>query len=1422
MKHLLPARDNTNIRMRLAILLVILVLLGAVALLPRPSKSQTQVPLYIAFAVHFHQPIYHPGMQIGWDYFNSPTSPGSSMTVKDVFEECGFCYLRPATLVNTYPEAKITVHFTGSLLWQLDFLAKENFVSKDTSLAGIWDEYRRAIQTGRLELVIDGFYHPIFPLIEREDAQIHFQKMLAWCKKYFGVTPKGFFPPELAFSENIIPWLKSFGIEWVFFDSFHIIGSDNTKWSRTYCELAFRPHLAEYAGVFIIVIPREHWLGQNQQDGFDPAYLIDQLRIIQQWNNDPSKPFLVVILSDGENGWMRQAGAGYYDWFWPGFLERIKNEGWIRLTTISEYLREVYRPTDVIKIKTGSWGVGGARLDLSTWAGSQLDREMWQRVAEVRQQLKQIDSQIYGSLAESYMKRAWGYFAMAETSCYWFWDSQNWAQKCYTALNLALQAAENAVKSVGMSGEVPSELGIFENFPMWLNSSIEFGEPEFSITGNSEWSLACTFTNKKDSFLWISTTGEPISQFSGFTVKNKRVVESWATEIGGQRITPAPSTFTYLPYKLLRSAGGWTEEIFLPDNLNVFFVRYAGDSQSTIRFTPFLDISYGDEEYFENGVLVLHSRASDRENVAYVAITCREGATYQSGGGSATHEYPFDEMRIENKQRIFWNVYRSGTLVVENARDVLFAIAVGKTSQEAISLARSAINSYSDLLDTKRSRILSLIQSCEIQTSDPSLTKALKLAVASVDSLIVNEEFGKVIWAGLPWFNQGWGRDTFISLSGSALVTGRLQEAKEIILSFAGFQRESDGRIPNRIGDWRAYTTSDATLWFIIRCYEYYLYSGDSGFLSDIFPVIERAIERTWAVYGDPTDGFVRSDNLETWMDTSRDPRIGKPVEIQALWIKALDDAAKIAGILGQNQKSAKWWEIAENARKNFEAKFWNQSTGYLNDYITPAGQAVARIRPNALIAISVAENLLPSEKIEQAIKTAISSGLIAAHGVRSLNPADPLYVGIDDQTWDPPAYHNGDVWPWLSGPAIEVMAESNKLGEASHLFHLFKKQLLQQANVGAIHEISDGDRDKPKGCWTQAWSIAEFLRTYYQVFLGVKPFENYTVISPKPLENTNLLSGRTIVRGKPLKVSYSWNENMQKVDISAQNEQILLELTLPAGLPAVTVEIDGENDIVHVDGEKLRLNLKDVNTKTVIVYYTVALPVADFRLEIIPSQIQARAGENQTVELRIENLGVYENLVELKISGPSGFLISVYPENGYPPFTASLFISVGRETSDGDYEITVTAKSGSLEKRKTLTVKVRTPLPPVGLKIKNTSYVLFGNFVRVSCQTEGTIESVFVVWWTNKGSSGETQMQIDPTTGWWIAELGPFADVKLTFMIKAIGGGETVWDRGENNLGYSVEIFEEKPKLDYTFIGVSIGIAVVAGIILKILLSLR
>ncbi|MDI6884614.1 MAG: amylo-alpha-1,6-glucosidase, partial [Hadesarchaea archaeon] len=724
---------------------------------------------------------------------------------------------------------------------------------------------------------------------------------------------------------------------------------------------------------------------------------------------------------------------------------------------------------------------------------------------------------------------------------------------------------------------------------------------EISIRGQaSDW-LAYTFTNKRTSYLWLSTTGEPMSEFSGFNARKLRVLESWNTVVDGMTVTPSSGEFTYHPSKFSRTTGGVTEIVFMPDGEDGFIIKYVCKSVPfSLSFTPFLDIAYGDAWDLDNNVLTFQSFAAGRASVAHVSITSNHQLTYDgSQRGRVNHRYRFDEYRVENTRTIYGPVLRGGELRASNINTpIKLAIGVGSTRAEATSTAQRILSQFEDMLENKTDRIMGLIDSCEIGTSSADFTKALKLALASADSLMVEEPYGKMIWAGLPWFNQPWGRDTFISLSGFALVTGRFEEAKEILQKFSRFQREKDGRIPNWIDTSPDYNTTDGTPWFIKRCYEYYLYTGDESFVTNMFPVIERAIDGTWSTYGDPSDGFITHAGLETWMDTPRDPREGKAVEIQALWINELLDGARMAEIAGKTSTAARWRQMAKTAAESFRSVFWNEALSFLYDYISAAGSKIDRIRPNAFVGLAAASDadLISSEKMGRMIQTALSRGLIAPHGVRSLIPADPLYVGIDSSTWDPPAYHNGDVWPWLSGPVIQFFVDAGYVDEASKLMEVYLDHLLNRGNVGSITEIMDGDRNTPKGCWTQAWSVAEFLRVYYQVFLGINPTPDHVEISPHPITNLNHISAASKIRGRMITENYSIGENYQRLTLTTDSAtDFVIRFSIPKIFSSVSMEVDGERSTAQVDENgEVEISLEVVGKTTVKVEYGEAISAGE------------------------------------------------------------------------------------------------------------------------------------------------------------------------------------------------------------------------------------
>jgi predicted glycogen debranching enzyme len=235
-----------------------------------------------------------------------------------------------------------------------------------------------------------------------------------------------------------------------------------------------------------------------------------------------------------------------------------------------------------------------------------------------------------------------------------------------------------------------------------------------------------------------------------------------------------------------------------------------------------------------------------------------------------------------------------------------------------------------------------------------------------------------------------------------------------------------------------------------------------------------------------------------TWMDVKIGdwvvtPRIGKPVEIQALWYNALRLMEHLATTFGDRHRASHYSELAERTRMRFTQVFWNEPEGCLYDVVTQSG-ADASIRPNQILAVSLPYPLLEGDKALRVVE-AVEWELLTPYGLRTLSPRDPNYrgeYGGDPRSRDS-AYHQGTVWPWLLGPFltayVQVHGSSAESRDRAARFLDPLRQHLWQAGLGQISEVFDGDPPHhPGGCIAQAWSAAEILRTYVEDALGQRP----------------------------------------------------------------------------------------------------------------------------------------------------------------------------------------------------------------------------------------------------------------------------------------------------------------------------------------------
>ena len=369
----------------------------------------------------------------------------------------------------------------------------------------------------------------------------------------------------------------------------------------------------------------------------------------------------------------------------------------------------------------------------------------------------------------------------------------------------------------------------------------------------------------------------------------------------------------------------------------------------------------------------------------------------------------------------------------------------------------------------------------------------------AADAYLVRRGTGMTIIAGYPWFTD-WGRDTFIALRGLCLATGRLDDAEQILFNWSG--TVSEGMLPNRFpdyGDQPEFNSVDASLWFVIAVHDFFEAAVDANRVvsNEVRSGLIAAVEAILTGYSQGTRFGIRADDdgllmagvpgvQLTWMDAKVGdwvvtPRIGKPVEIQALWLNALHIGAELC-------RSAHWFALFERGRASFRQRFWNELTHCLFDIVDEnhePGQDDASIRPNQLLAVGGLPLCLVDEDQASGIVELAEALLLTPLGLRTLNSASPNFHptfsgSIHDRDG---AYHQGTVWPWLMGAFIGawLRVQGDSAATRAEAQRRFVEPLLAHVDdggLGHLSEVADATAPHvPRGCPFQAWSLGELLR---------------------------------------------------------------------------------------------------------------------------------------------------------------------------------------------------------------------------------------------------------------------------------------------------------------------------------------------------------
>ncbi len=629
-----------------------------------------------------------------------------------------------------------------------------------------------------------------------------------------------------------------------------------------------------------------------------------------------------------------------------------------------------------------------------------------------------------------------------------------------------------------------------------------------------------SYTNKLSAFYYGKSQCDTFRNwFAGWNINGRKIFSDYQLSTNAGPLVRKQSYERIRPDLVLRQWNVAEERFYLADHRNVLIIQLSG--KDTLQ-------EWGLHLNLAHGQLMKHGQSLVYE------LTEQKGWLAITGIGR------------------FYPQARLQTLFVP-AKAKGFALAWGDSYQEAAYLAGFASDSAQTWLEQRQQRLSKFAGATQTASNLPDLNKALSWLQLTLDQL-VTEQQGKGIYAGLPWFTQYWGRDQFISLPGTCLVNGQFELAREILLNFARFQQTDSsskdwGRIPNRATPEEIiYNTADGTPRFVSQIWEYVRYSGDTGIVNALYPTVLNSLNGTIRYRIDRL-GFLCHEDADTWMDAKKDgkipwsPRGNRANDIQALWVSQLEATAQLAQIKKDLSIARFCDSLAKQVRINFN-RFFLQPNGTMADRLKTDGKADYSFRPNQLYAL----DLIPQIRLRRKISQDVWTKLVYPWGVASLNQEDDNFHPYHEN-WHfyhkDAAYHNGTVWLWNNGMAMQRAIEYGQVHTAWRLFQNMNEQALKQAAFGSLAENADAlpmkgyKWSKSTGTFLQAWSNAEQLRVWYTHFCGFRPRLNQAAIVWEPRFPDSITQVNQLVwaEGKSFEMQYQRAADMTLYQLHAQKD---------------------------------------------------------------------------------------------------------------------------------------------------------------------------------------------------------------------------------------------------------------------------------------------
>jgi glycogen debranching enzyme len=712
------------------------------------------------------------------------------------------------------------------------------------------------------------------------------------------------------------------------------------------------------------------------------------------------------------------------------------------------------------------------------------------------------------------------------------------------------------------------------------------------------------YTDKGGAHLFGEALGPPSRSYHGLYSHMHEFLDGWDLQVDGHDLGPAIEAKVY-PDRLVRRYATITETVTLLDREPgvpgaALLVEFVPKSRLSLRLAPQLDIRFVWEEVrpdydvrWEESrrTLLVASRRHLQRTPAedwpvWMGFACASEWSFRAAPSYEPHTYPKDEARHAMARA---TPYRPGSFEIrcDPEHPAVVCVVLANDAEAAALRADAVLKQRSALVARRRARMQDLVDRPGLESSDARLDRAAAWCRLGMDQLVM-EQRGVGIYAGYPWFTTYWGRDSFISLPGACLVTGDFETARTILRTFAERQDADprsarEGRLPNFVTTNQVqFAGVDGTWWWVRALHLYEQATGDVAFADSLYPVVKRAIEGALRHAVD-THGFLLHGDGETWMDAGGEahpysPRGDRAVEVQALFASGLAYGIELAERQRERGDYERWRQALDLLRDSFGSSFFDAGVPY--DHLNVDGTPDHQVRPNGLLAWYAAPDLFTHDRARATIER-VRDRLAYPWSVGSLAADDPqfrpVHLALDRYYFDE-AYHNGDVWLWLSGPLVSGLVSLHQENVAWQQTQFLVDEILDRGVAGSLREIRDAidtpGKDEYGGAVAQAWSLAEMQRTLFEDYLGVRPeipAGSMTIAPLLPDGLTHLAA--TVPAGHGwLRVEHEWTPTRQVLRLTPEagfeRLSVRAELTDPAGRRhAVQFDLDGGRTRIVVFG---------------------------------------------------------------------------------------------------------------------------------------------------------------------------------------------------------------------------------------------------------------